>query len=502
MTQRFNKVLISAIGILAFSGCSNAESTAPSSRDRQPLTSIATTEVDTSLNAILKGVALALRTTSVRQQLLADLRDTPFPRHKIHLQSYLRGARGAAIVEAAALGLAVTPQHLLMQLAALPTLEFSMSRSIDRVRWTGTDDVLVVGSVSTLHDILRTGRLAGYNTRGEPITVPVMGAFEPAPQLHVLKAQSDFGSDPERARSQAPRRMGSTISTRNEEFFTVQNDCGPEAVIECPTEGTGAGGFVATGYQLDPAFSWDNCVTNSTGPDRDMDQIKDDCEHAVALTFRPYLKVMSNDNNLSREPHWSVTRSFEFPRTFRIFYALAYREDGGSPAFGQGGSHNGDSEFIIVEVREESAARYQMTRGTLSAHDGECCGVDGTGTWTSADFQFRSGEGRGRPIVWVAEDKHANYKTENQCDKGANWLDNCDNPASGYQTSEVRSDDNIGNLANFMLDCVPSRDPYRGDYDPNLLECFITTLHKFVGWRELDGGAAAAYITKLSNWGF
>jgi hypothetical protein len=124
--------------------------------------------------------------------------------------------------------------------------------------------------------------------------------------------------------------------------------------------------------------------------------------------------------------------------------------------------------------------------------------VDGTGTWGYQDFQFASNEYRGRPVIWVAEDKHANYKTQNQCDLGANWTDNCDHPLSGYQTVEVRSSDNIGDFANYMLDCVASRDPNRGDYDPNRRECYTTWGNYFAGWRQIDSrGAGGPYSRDL-----
>jgi hypothetical protein len=307
-----------------------------------------------ALDPFLKGIAMALSSPDLRRQVLEDLRDSPFPKHKLHLQSYLGSARGRTIATAAGRAIGVSLEQFLATLDGLPSLEFSVSRSIDRVRWTGTDDVVVVGSAADLTDILRAGRLSGYNVRGESVTMPVMSAFNATPQIHVLKAQASFGTDPEARRSAAPRKSGNTISTRQEEFLAVQ-ECDPmTAIIECNTE-TGGGGTGTTnpgGYLLDPSYSWDNCVTHNNGLDRDLDNIGDECEYQIAYAFRPYLKIMSNDNNSSREPHWSVTRSLDYPRTFRIFYALSYREDGGSPALGQATSHNGDSEFIIVEVQE------------------------------------------------------------------------------------------------------------------------------------------------------
>lgn len=96
-----------------------------------------------------RAIASALADPALRHQVLEDLRDSPFPKHKVHLQSYLRGARGSRITAVAAGTVGMRPEQFLAGLDALPALEFSFSRSIDRFHWTGTPDLVVIGSTAS-----------------------------------------------------------------------------------------------------------------------------------------------------------------------------------------------------------------------------------------------------------------------------------------------------------------------------------------------------------------
>lgn len=84
---------------------------------------------------------------------------------------------------------------------------------------------------------------------------------------------------------------------------------------------------------------------------------------------------------------------------------------------------------------------WQLQQATLSAH--WQTPTDETATYSYKKLGYADNY-RGRPRVWVARDKHANYRSESVCDAGAAYTDTCDhNRDSG--NLEVRQDRNIGN---------------------------------------------------------
>lgn len=84
--------------------------------------STAGASADSTVAAIAEGVALALTQPAIRSELLADLRDSPFPKHKIHLQSYLRGERGRCLAAAAARVRGWPIERFNASLASLPAV--------------------------------------------------------------------------------------------------------------------------------------------------------------------------------------------------------------------------------------------------------------------------------------------------------------------------------------------------------------------------------------------
>jgi len=96
---------------------------------------------------------------------MVDMRDSPFPKHKLHLRSYLAGEHGRSLTEAAARGLGVRPEAFLASLDALPEMELVIYSPRDRVRWTAESDLLVIGTTAK-----RAEALAGMYLTGLGVT--------------------------------------------------------------------------------------------------------------------------------------------------------------------------------------------------------------------------------------------------------------------------------------------------------------------------------------------
>jgi hypothetical protein len=481
---------------LASGACADRNPTAPASR---PPT-VAASANDVLLQPVARAAALALASPQRRLALLADFRDSPFAHHALHLQSYLRGPAGAPLTAEIARRLRTTPNALLATLDGLPALELAMGRRLDRTRWTGGADLSVAATTASAAELLKSGGVTGYRVDGTAVRIPIGGGLDETAQISVIPAQAEFGSDPEARRASAPHRAGESISTPAEEAAATRPDAAGRR-FDCTTTGltlssefqpcTDTGGATVDygGIFLSSTFGYDNCLVPGYSPgDRDQDQIIDECEYQLAYAFRPILHISEREMHAGRESYWAVARNLSSPRSFRIFYALGYHQDTGSPSvsgmFYYDG-HSGDSEFIVLEIEEIAPARWAMRTGTLSAHWNEDYGLDGTGTWSYSNFQFPSGGYRARPYVWVAQEKHANYKTRNQCDAGAQYFDNCDGTPVDQEV-EVRRDSNLGNHTIDLVGCVASRD---FSYGRN--EC-LWGPGRFYGWyAPVDNGATS-----------
>lgn len=444
------------------------------------------------VDAIARGIAVALADPTIRRQLLEDLRDSPFRKHGLHLRSYLRGNRGMVIGAAAAQATGMRTEQWLALEASLPALELSMPRSLDRVQWRGTENIVVFGTTATLRQrAAAPSSEVGYTVNGEAVEVPVWG--RPAfPFIAITPVERHFGPDPEATRRAAPRQSGNTITTQQDEQMALMSEstCDPTtAVVECDEPISGGGGSSGpTGIQLASEFTLEGCTTNLTA-DQDQDRVLDTCEFELANAFRPRLAFTTDDDNTDREPYWTVARHPTEQGRIRIFYLPAYREDGGTPSGGFT-AHQGDSEFIIIEVGHLGSARWALINATLSAHWQKP--TDYTATYGYDVLEFPESY-RGRPRVWVAEDKHANYRSKSVCDSGAYYFDNCDNGRDVGETLEILQSANIGNsyhIGERLLDRVTSRRGFPG------VE-YLWTGSDFRGWLNPTGAAAGPYSEPL-----
>lgn len=267
------------------------------------------------------------------------MRDSPFPKFTLHLASYLRSERGRKIARAAAEATGLSTRQFLALLKPLPTLEILVPLGFDRVTWTGTPDIVLVGLASSLGEVVSSGTftLTGYRTGGDPVAVPV-AAQSDFPLMLIRPAKTNFGADPEEARRGAPSHARPTISTRkierrmrmredrrestdtpdrqsasigtqsagltgpgggdgedDDNGSEWDDDCtnDPNAIVECGGHGGGGDAGLVLSYD------WSDCTQNVTSSeDRDSDGLLDVCEYEIAHAFRPEMVTSPHDGRL------------------------------------------------------------------------------------------------------------------------------------------------------------------------------------------------------------
>ncbi len=485
-------------------------------------------------DTLAHSMALALANPGIRRQLLEDLRDSPFPDHGIPLASYLGGTRGRALAAVIARETAATPTSRLIAMASVRGgLEFVMPISSDRANWSGSDSIIVAGSPFTVkEEITAHHRPFGYTVEGDTIAAPLL--TPPRFPLFVLRpADHSFGPDPETTRSVAPTRARSTITSFAEErvamFARTRREvsslgisrptaspldasCNPEtAIIPCDPPNGSPG---ASGVYLPSGGTMNSCSPNPGVPfadslqDRDRDGVQDQCEYELANAFHPQMQFTSDDCDVSREPYWAATRMnspIDGTPVIAIFYAISYHRDCGSSRLdcpADCGGHYGDSEFIVEEVTTadypNSDAHWYLKYATLSAHYGSQ--ANSTGVYAGADLTYGAAAPGSNPFVWVAEGKHSNYRSQEVCDAGAYYFDNCDRPGTRVGL-EVLPSANLGSLSNPLNAYVASRVPEVYSGVEHMWS--LNTNDGFLGWypRYLGQGETP-YGKLLQNFGF
>ncbi len=274
------------------------------------------------------------------------------------------------------------------------------------------------------------------------------------------------------------------------------DDCPPYIEICGPVDPGGGG---STSLPIDVANGWNGADCRNTsmgGGDSDGDGLNDRCEFDVAHAFAPVLKFDPGDDTTRDEYYVVMPGSGS---RIMIFYAFGYHRDHGY-AFGLG-SHNGDSEFLVFETfpPTDNNDPWRLSRAYLSAHRGETfAGNDVDSSVLVFGSTLQTGW-EGRPLIWVAKNKHANYVSQIACDSGAGTLDDCDNnTVTGWFW--VYENGNLGQSDSRTYDragcAVPSRSI------SNERECYWEWGHKFLGWQEWDGKGSTSYHYLLSDFGF
>jgi hypothetical protein len=370
-----------------------------------------------------------------------------------------------------------------------------MIRALDRQRWTGSEPLNVYVAPEGMKASAARGTFEGYDAGGIAISI---GPFEFVSEPYVVlrPVSLKFPVDPEEVRRSAPMREGSPITTlREEREMLAMVECDPEiAIIECPEPPPVGGGQV--GYTLDSTITFNAC-TSGGGPDLDNDGILDSCEHALAFAFRPQLIMNSGDDAPSREPHWSV-RLGTGANEIEVFYLFAYHRDAGSTLPGGLTSHDGDSEFVILVLRNPlpSSSRWVLETAELSAHWATM--MDGTALY-DWDWLEPHDVWGGRPRVWVAKNKHANYRSKSVCNSGAWYTDTC-NGNQDLGALSVPTHRNIGNKWSGGGAVQLINQVYSGYGHLNGVEYFWAG-DRFKGWHTAST-SAGGYMHSLQAWGF
>lgn len=523
---------------LPLPGCADDATTAPTPAAlRSPATPQSTTVTlppvqpgdSAAADTLGRAVALALAEPALRQLVLADLRDSPFAKHGIDLSSYLRAARGHAVAGTIAQRTGVTVDRLLAMASVRGGLQLFMPIASDRANWTGSDSVVVTGTPFTVkEEVAAQHRPFGYTVHGDTISTPLL---EPTrlPLIVVGPAEHSFGPDPEATRSAAPKHSRRTITTFAEERLAMYippragapanslyiGDCNPEtADTPCePPPGGGSPGLI--GAYLPSGGTMGSCTPHPGSPmddlsqDQDRDGVQDQCEYELALAFRPQIQFDERDCNTGHEPYWAANYQvspIDGQPVITIFYAISYYYDCGSPLpvcpISRCDPHDGDSEFIVLEVSTVDYPTYDgphwmLKRATLSTH--YASRYDGANTYAAGDLEYGNAAQYSNPLIWSASGKHANYRSQSVCDAGGFSTDNCDRPLFRVAL-ETRPDANLGSYANQLITYVGSR---AGSPGVEYMWSTSATVYPFLGWYpRSDGGDATPYGKILQDFNF
>lgn len=165
------RTFFSTVLVLVLAVCTDVTPTTPNNVSPPPHVSVQDPENlparqpgdSLAASSLAQALASAFEDPGLRQQILSDMRDSPFPRHAIHIGSYLAGQRGAALRVAAMSRSGIPSASLLAKAAVRGGLQLAMRRPMDRAEWTGTPDIVVAGSASTIRERLpQHQHLIGY----------------------------------------------------------------------------------------------------------------------------------------------------------------------------------------------------------------------------------------------------------------------------------------------------------------------------------------------------
>lgn len=269
--------------------------------------------------------------------------------------------------------------------------------------------------------------------------------------------------------------------------------------------------------------------------DVDHDGLADHCEEAIAEQFRPELVYSQWDCDMGMEPYWAAKY---FPANspgppfeiVRVAYLLGYYRDCGAPpangslcSWGQligtvatlngllpswsigalpvtnedlCAGHEGDSEFVIVDIRFDAASQHWVTESAyFSAHwrtDGD------HSRRASGDDLIFSGPAGTFLSVWVARGKHANYPSVQACEEDGGIADTC---AANYRRLRIRAGPafNVGSAqANAFNPGTCVAGGSLAQYYPQNygIECFWSASPLFAGW-DLYGVGVTPYRSPL-----
>jgi hypothetical protein len=473
----------------------------------------------TAADQLARAFSIALQEPAVRQQLLVDFRNSQYAKHALILTAYSQTAGGSIVLAAVSRASGIPTSEIQSLARARGGLVLSMQSVRDRLHWRGSDSLGVHGTALTSSEHLSQGRRANAHLvtggmRAISLTEPASFAvITLAPREHWLAAPP----------VSHPQGHSETISTQQEEAvrtlqprlrgigaaFDMGMDCDPNGTAIIPPQCEDGSGSGASGVYLPSSFTLNQCHPPGgvSDPSQDVDQngIVDQCEAELAVAFHPQLQFDQGEGPVcpTQEPYWTTKWQnswFDGSSVIRIFYALSYHEDCGSPnreCPTDCNGHAGDTEFIIEEVTTAGYPTYDgghwfLHYATLSAHYGSQ--VDETATYDGQDLTYANAAPGSNPDIWVALWKHANYRSQSVCDAGAYYFDTCDHPGTRIGL-EVASWMNLGSRNHPLIDGIGSRQGYPG------FEYYWSD-HLFCGWANGCVIGSTPYTELMAYWGF
>lgn len=264
----------------------------------------------------------------------------------------------------------------------------------------------------------------------------------------------------------------------------------------------------APGIFLGTSITEDFCI-DGAGTDADADGLVDYCEKLISNNFSPERQYSRFHDDIRGEPYWVAQP--DGAGHVVVGYLLAYYRDLGSVQYGcaspvlpewpDSGCHNGDAESIWLWVGYNSDTQHWVLyQAAYSAHNGWNISTD-DGRGYAPNVEYPGSRG-GYPRSWVAEQKHANYFHQRDCNNGgALDTDDCneDDTAARVPWSNFW---NIGSEAHPLINQVTSRDQSYEYYGSGRTEC-LWTEKRFRGWvpDSIGGGDSKSYLGKLQYWG-
>lgn len=374
-------------------------------------------------------------------------------------------------------------------LAALADFEIVMPSRFQRRRWTPDQPLWVAFAPPTMN---LTTELVAFGPDGTTRLVAVTGV----PQVNLLVLRP--------ARSLSVARLRSPLEDPGREtvedpdvplIMLIEDDCTPEVsqpgLLSSDCDPPGGPCIECDDWSIEP----DVLCTPITAfdatlfTDVDRDGVRDYCEEHLARTFEPLLQFQSGEFWSIREPKFAAIPSVA---GIAIMYLLSYYEDGG---IGLGvGAHNGDSEFVIVELKPDGP-NWRPLRVFTSAHYG---GIWEQSKWNDiSDFPVSEAP---HPFIFASKGKHANYVSRTDCLVSG---DSCG--FGGYpHWAMVGWWINIGSLS-YPFDIDPTLSVGGDDCSLSsgggiVMECYRTS-GDFRGW-QTGSSSSTAYKHHLNDWGF
>ena len=152
-----------------------------------------------------RAIALAMAEPQIRQQILGDMRDSPFSEHKLVLQDYFATTAGARVLDAIQRA-GIDSDKLRSAVQDARRIQFYVPSTDQRSSWQGTADVLVVANLT------RQVPTAGFAPSGEAVPIALgKGMPSGVGALFVLQ-----GAEPMFHRWSGPTAATATIQQPDE----------------------------------------------------------------------------------------------------------------------------------------------------------------------------------------------------------------------------------------------------------------------------------------------